>query len=187
MPKDPSGGKADIPGQVQIEEGPAKLLTAEMSVTISLSAVAEVRQRISKTLGIDMPLAEFISRAVAISNTDLPPLDCPPTADELFNQILGLDKVSPSLKGNFNPQILALPPTLTSFSTRKVPKSDTLDILTGKRQIPARKARPTLTAPSTGTAHVFSVTTSKVEEKRAKIFLERVKTILQVDPGRLVL
>ena len=187
LPKDPSGGKPDIPGQVQIEEEPVKEPVAEISVTISLAAVAEVRQRISKTLGIDIPLAEFISRAVAISNTDLPSPNRAPTADELFNQILGLDKVSPSPKGHFNPQILALPPTSTSFGSRKAPKSDILDILTGKRQTATRISRPTLTAPFGGTAHVFSITASKGEEKRAKIFLERVKTILQVDPGRLVL
>lgn len=35
--------------------------------------------------------------------------------------------------------------------------------------------------------NVFSVSAAKGEEKRARVFLERVKTILQVEPGRLIL
>ena len=37
------------------------------------------------------------------------------------------------------------------------------------------------------TMNVFSISVAKGEEKRARVFLERVKTILQVEPGRLVL
>ena len=35
--------------------------------------------------------------------------------------------------------------------------------------------------------NVFSVSVPRGEEKRARVFLERVKTILQLEPGRLIL
>lgn len=38
-----------------------------------------------------------------------------------------------------------------------------------------------------GAMNVFSVTVPMGEERRARTFLERVKTVLQVEPGRLVL
>jgi len=34
---------------------------------------------------------------------------------------------------------------------------------------------------------MFSLTVPKGDEKRARTFLERVKTVLQVEPGKLVL
>ena len=37
-----------------------------------------------------------------------------------------------------------------------------------------------------GPLNVFSVSVPKGDEKRGRIFLERVKTVLEVEPGRLV-
>lgn len=42
-------------------------------------------------------------------------------------------------------------------------------------------------ASSTSALNVFSVRVPKGEEKRARVFLERVKTVLQIEPGRLIL
>lgn len=72
-------------------------------------------------------------------------------------------------------------------------KMDIIDILTGRRSIaPSRQVRvpPQGLMASSGSgeaSNVFSVSVAKGEEKRARVFLERVKTILQVEPGRLVL
>jgi hypothetical protein len=38
-----------------------------------------------------------------------------------------------------------------------------------------------------GEVNVFSVTVPKGDEKRAEVFLERVKSVLESEPGRLVL
>jgi hypothetical protein len=38
-----------------------------------------------------------------------------------------------------------------------------------------------------GEVNVFSVTVPKGEERRAQLFLDRVKTVLEEEPGRLVL
>ena len=167
----------------------------EIAVSISFKAVKEVQERIQKVLGISIPLETFVARAVELSNTDLPRSKfTPPTQDELFNEVLGLSNVSSTIShGTFTPQIVALP-SITA-PPRKLPtsKPDILDILTGK---PSSGSGFKTGAPppssSAGTAggsgiNVFSVSVQKGEERRAKMFLERVKTILQVDPGRLVL
>ncbi len=72
-------------------------------------------------------------------------------------------------------------------------KVDIIDILSGRRLVaPSRQVRvpPQGIMGSYGSgeaSNVFSVSAAKGEEKRARVFLERVKTILQVEPGRLVL
>ena len=189
--KDPSSGKAAPPGQSsttkQKSDETAAELPTELTVTVSLSTVIEVQQRISKALGIDIPLSEFISRAIAVSNDDLPKQNRVPTADELFDQVLGLDKVSRTQDGHFHPTVLTMPPTLPSSASRVTSKPDIIDVLIGKQSTSSRSLKSTVTAPSGGSAHVFFLSVPKEEEKRAKVFLERVKTTLQVDPGRLVL
>ena len=166
----------------------------EIAVSISLKKVLEVQNRIQSTLGITLPLSTFIARATEVANDDLPrSTNATPTADELFNQVLGLDKIKPKTsQGNFIPQITALPSSPRSRpSARPQERIDIIDILTGS-STPSRQTR--LTPPgimaSSGsgeTTNVFSISVAKGEEKRARVFLERVKTILQVEPGRLVL
>ena len=41
-------------------------------------------------------------------------------------------------------------------------------------------------AATTTAANVFSVSVKKGQEVQARVFLERMKTVLQVEPGRLV-
>lgn len=173
-------------------------LDTEVAVTISLATVLEVQRRIQKTLHITLPLSTFIARATEVANDDLPrPSGIKPTSDELFNQVLGLDKVSPTTsRGSFTPQITALPPTpMTSIAAPQKParQLDIIDFLTGQSRPMTSKGLPMPppgmmagSAPGAST-NVFSVSVPKGEEKRAKVFLERVKTILQVEPGRLVL
>lgn len=167
----------------------------EIAVSISFKAVKEVQERIQKVLGISIPLETFVARAVELSNADLPrSKSTPPTQDELFNEVLGLNNVSSTIsRGTFTPQIVALP-SITA-PPRKMPtnKPDIIDILAGKPSSGfGFKAVPPPPSSAAGPAggsgiNVFSVSVPKGEERRAKVFLERVKTILQVDPGRLVL
>ncbi|KAL9031163.1 MAG: hypothetical protein Q9196_000801 [Gyalolechia fulgens] len=168
----------------------------EIAVSISLKSVLEVQKRIQDTLGVTLPLSTFIARAADVANDELPrPANYAPSADELFNQVLGLDKVGPKTsRGAFMPHITALPPSNT-FKTPSGPtrKSDIIDILTGNQ---SRGVMSKIRAPPAGimagsepgtATNVFSVSVAKGEEKRARIFLERVKTILQVEPGSLVI
>ena len=169
---------------------------SKIEVTVSLDSVLEVQRRVQRILHINLPLSTFITRAIQIANTDLPqPNSSKPTADELFNQVLGLYKVnSKSSRGSFTPQILALPPTSrTTFAgpQKPVKQPDIIDLLTNKTStISTRNLPPPLPGMMAGSAsamNVFSISVPKREEERARVFLERIKTILQVEPGRLVL
>ena len=166
----------------------------EIALPISMKSVLEVQKRIQEILGVTMPLSTFIARATEIANEELPcPANYKPSSDELFNQVLGLDKVkSKTSRGDFVPQVTALP-TATVFRAplRPLKKHDIIDILTGN---PTRASKPMAKPPPantmTGSApatNVFSVVAVKGEEQTARVFLERVKTILQVEPGSLVI
>ncbi|CAH0052086.1 unnamed protein product [Clonostachys rhizophaga] len=160
----------------------------EINVPVSLSKVVEVQNKINDTLGVFLPLSTFISRAADVANADLPPASRQPTAEELFDQVLGLDKVKAArgTRGVYLPQISAITPS-SFVSAPPSKKSDIIDILTAK---PKKRASPpvipTVPGLSSG-ANVFSLVVPKAEEQRAQVFLERCKAILEEEPGRLVL
>ena len=178
-----------------------------VNITISLAEVLKVQKRIKDTLGVTVPLSTFLARAVDLANDDLPQAEgVKPSADALFNAVLGLDTLPTISRGTYLPQIDAFPmlssksasksisparsPRVSSSSSRK---TDIIDILSGKATL--KRAAPLSTASvpgrtlttSDGAFNMFSLTVPKGEEKRARTFLERVKTVLQVEPGKLVL
>lgn len=166
-------------------------LDSEIVITISLKTVQEVQQRIHDALGICISLETFIARAVEISNTDLPRRSTVSlTSDDLFSQVLGLNKIVPKYsQGNFMP-LVGPPRNALTKSLKVTPtRSDIIDILTvnSPRRSMLARSSGIVDANDGSTANVFSVTVQKGDERRARIFLERVKTILQVDPGRLIL
>ncbi|EXJ63111.1 hypothetical protein A1O7_03556 [Cladophialophora yegresii CBS 114405] len=184
-----------------------------VSLTISLSEVLKVQKRVKDTLGVTVPISTFLARAVDLANDDLPkPKNAKPSADDLFNAVLGLTSIPTTSRGTYLPQIDAFPavprgstPAPSSRSSRQLGTStehkiDILDILSGK-VTPRRSAAAarlsstpasttpgrTLATTSEGALNVFSLMVPKGEEKRARTFLERVKTVLQLEPGKLVL
>lgn len=163
---------------------------SEVALPISMAAVLEVQKRVQTTLGTSLPLSVFIARASDIANDDLPRSKfAKESADELFNQVLGLHKIgSAGARGNFMPQITALPSTAMAIMPRKAsqPKSDIIDILTGKKPQVKRAVATPLPGPAV-TTNIFSVTVPAGDERRAKVFLERVKLVLEQEPGSLVL
>lgn len=170
---------------------PEVVQDVDVALQISMAAVLEVQKRIETTLGVSMPLSTFILRAADYANDGLPKSKSyKPTADELFNAVLGLDKVSSGgVRGNFIPQITALPPTAIATMPRaraSAPKSDIIDILLGKKNLPKKPAAPSVPGVA-ATTNIFSVNVPKGDEKRAQIFLERVKDVLETEPGSLVL
>ncbi|TKW48297.1 Pyruvate dehydrogenase complex protein X component, mitochondrial [Colletotrichum tanaceti] len=171
-------------------EAPAPV-DSQIALPVSLSKVLEAQKRIQSTLGVFMPVSTFVARAAEVANDDLPPSARKPTADELFNQVLGLDKLSPrGSRGYYLPQVSALPePSLLAARPARRSSSDIIDLLAAPaKKTAAPKAAAARQAPgiSSGT-NLFSVTVPQGDEKRAKVFLERVKLILEEEPGRLVL
>lgn len=162
----------------------------EVAVPISMASVTEVQQRIQKTLGVFMPLSTFIARATDVANDNLPQSKIhKPSAEELFNQVLGLDKVGSAngARGAFFPQITASPEAALEFkpNNRTLKDVDIIDVLSGNTK-PRRLASPPASGLS-NSVNIFSVKVPRVDEKRAQIFLNRVKTVLEGEPGRLVL
>ncbi|KAI8677225.1 hypothetical protein LRP88_09747 [Fusarium phalaenopsidis] len=163
----------------------------ELSIPVSLSKVIEVQNKIQDTLGVFLPISTFVGRAAEVANDALPVLKRAPTTDELFDQVLGLDKVK-AVKGSrgvYLPQISAIPPaSLLAPKPAARKQTDIIDILAA----PSKKAAPkpatihTVPGMSSG-ANLFTLVVPKAEEERAQIFLERCKVILEEEPGRLVL
>lgn len=182
--------------EAQASESPKE---TSISLSISLAEVLKAQKKIQDTLGVNMPLSTFLARAVDLANDDLPnPKASKPSSDQLFNAVLGLSSVSTTSRGTYLPQIDALPfaspSKRTALSLPSSKQPDIFDILSGKvipkraaplpRTLPTRRDSLTTTG---GAVNIFTLTVPVGEEKRAKTFLERMKTILQIDPGRLVL
>jgi hypothetical protein len=181
---------------------PTPVVATDVSLPISLAEVLKVQKRLQDSLGVSMPLSTFLARAVDIANDDLPnPKGAKPSADELFEAVLGLDTVSTTSRGSYVPHIAALPvpaPATSGLATRPRMagrEPDIIDILSGRASSRTTAAKPTLASTSIaaasplhgGATNLFTVTVPVGEEKRARTFLERMKTVLQVEPGRLVL
>lgn len=166
----------------------------EISIPISLTAVLECQKRVQESLGIHLPTVTFISRAIELANEDLPrSKSYKPTADDLFNSVLGIKSSRSTSQGAFIPEITALAATapFASRQARKSKQADIFDILSGKSKAPKPVASSASylspQPPIKGAINVFSVSAPKGDEKRAEVFLERVKTVLEAEPGRLVL
>ncbi|KAI0971067.1 hypothetical protein F4678DRAFT_433629 [Xylaria arbuscula] len=177
------------------DKGPAKEAQIPeerlVSLPVSLAAVIAAQAKIEDTVGTFIPLSTFLERAAQVANDALPlASNYKPTADELFNQVLGLDKVGPKAsRGRYLPQIAALPPSsFTGVAPKPKAKVDIIDFLTKSTKISTTKPRRTPTQPgmSTGT-NFFSLKVPKEEEKRAQVFLQRLKTVLESKPSNLVL
>ena len=164
-----------------------------VAVPISMKAVIEVQKRIQSSLGVFMPLSTFIARATDVANDDLPRSKTyKHTADELFNQVLGLDKITSAngTRGSFLPQITALPGAspVANLARQSAKKVDVIDFLSGKTKSSASSLTAARPVPGmSASVNIFSVKVPKGDEKRANAFLQRVKTVLEGEPGRLVL
>jgi len=169
------------------EATPAAPAETSVAVSISLGAVLSVQEQIQKTLGITVPLSTFIARASDVANEELPLSSLAhPTANELFDEILGASPVTTS-RGGYIPEVNTMP-TATSPPNRPRVREDIIDFLAGKitRRIPESPASTSPTSMASA-LNVFSLTIPASDEKRAKVFLDRIRTALQVEPGRLVL
>jgi len=162
----------------------------EVSLPVSLAAVQSVRDRIQRVLGIDMSVETFIARATQVCNEGLPrsknsTLD----TDELFDAVLGLNKATNHASGPILiPQIQSKVfgrsrPTASALSS-----PDIIDELTSSTRSAAGKMnKATPNAVHGPDFSLFSVSVPSGDERRAQIFLQRLKTALQVEPNKLVL
>jgi len=187
-PKEAPKKAAPAPAPEPVEQD------VQVALPISMAAALEVQARIQRELGTHLPLSTFIARAADFANDDLPrSKNAKPSQDELFDDILGLNTIRSSygVRGNFLPQITALPHTAmaTVPRVRTVKQNvDVLDFLTGKVRSTAPKRIPATPLPGpAATTNIFSVSVPEGDERQGMVFLERVKEILEEEPGSLVL
>ncbi|EME87651.1 uncharacterized protein MYCFIDRAFT_184606 [Pseudocercospora fijiensis CIRAD86] len=180
-------GKPEQPKAAGKAAAPEPPKETEIGLRISLSQVIATQKRVQDTLGIRLPLSTLIARASEMANEDLPlSKNRKPTADELFNSILGLEQVKPSSKGAYFPLITGLMPAPMS-ATKPASKADIIDILAAPK---AKKPAPRSAVIPAGIStddNIFSVMAQPGDESRATEYLERVKLVLEKEPGRLVL
>ncbi len=181
--------KADATPAAPVEE-----LSLEINVPVSLAKVVQVQKKIQDTLGVFLPLSTFIGRATEVANDELPLARHELTASELFDAVLGLDKVKAAKgsRGVYMPQVSAIPSgaTYKPKGTPALPsKLDIIDELAGHPLQPRASGMVTIdTVPGLSSGgNVFTLTVPKAEEDRAYAFLQRCKFILEDEPGRLVL
>lgn len=160
----------------------------EIAMPISLTSVIATQKRVQDTLGIFLPLSTFIARASEMANDQLPlSKSRKPTADDLFNAVLGLDQVANSSRGSYFPNITGIS-VAPLAAARPAKKQDIIDMLASK---PAKTRSPKAAAPSASgispSDNIFSVVARSGEEERAAAYLERMKLALEEQPGRLVL
>ncbi|KJZ74118.1 hypothetical protein HIM_06567 [Hirsutella minnesotensis 3608] len=109
----------------------------------------------------------------------------------------GLDKVKAAAGGSrgvYLPQISAVPPPSMLAGTpaparRSRKAADVFDeiVAPSRKAAPTARKQPTTVPGMSSGANVFSLVVPKGEERRAQVFLERCKLILEEEPGRLVL
>ncbi|PFH59999.1 hypothetical protein XA68_11582 [Ophiocordyceps unilateralis] len=157
----------------------------EVNTPVSLAKVVEMQKRIREALGVSMPLSTFVSRAADIVNGQLSSVArSPPTPADLFDQILGLDKVKGSRRA-YLPQIASMP--LPTAPQPKRVAVDIIDELAGSARKPVAQLKPASRPMPSDEANVLKLVVAREEGQRARMFLERCKWFLEMDPGRLVL
>ena len=191
-PKDTSGLPKSSPRATvaQIEQ-PTKV---DFAIPISLSKVFAVQRKVQTTLGVTLPLSTFLARATELANDGLPrSADSKPTADELFDDVLDLYQTcSKTMRGHYAPQVVPIVGA-SSLKIQAAPAQDLFDVLTGitTHRIKKEPSRaPLKLREDSGfddSAKLLRVSAMKQDEKTARVFLERMKTILQIEPGRLIL
>lgn len=155
-----------------------------VAISISLAAVLSTQKKLQDNLGVTVPLSRFLAVATDLANDDLPRLaSFKPSADELFDEVLGAQPINTS-RGDYIPELNAFEAPKTVRS--KPVTEDLIDFLSAK---PSKKSVATTSVESSAgvASNVFSLTVPVGEETRAKAFLERIKTLLSVEPAQLVL
>ncbi|RDW86684.1 putative pyruvate dehydrogenase complex component Pdx1 [Aspergillus mulundensis] len=161
--------------------------TISVAVSISLATVLRAQRKLQKSVGLTVPLSTFVARATDLANDDLPRSPyAKPSADEVFDELLGAQPIKVS-RGDYIPELNAFEEASEPQPTQTV-KEDLIDFLIGTKT--TKRTQPAVSIESVEpeqALNVFSLTVPVGEEKRARTFLERIKTLLTIEPARLVI
>lgn len=171
---------------------PPKPTHADVELEIDFAAVRAVQDRLSAALGAGtgaghlLPLSTFIARASSRAGTALP---APPTPDQIFDELVGLPPTSTGVARAWLPIVEAKHPPAAAPAAVTVHEADIIDVLAGNVPMPA--AGPVVGGNGVGVAargpNVMRLRVPAEEEARARVFLGRVKGLLEKEPAQLVL
>ncbi|KAL3463097.1 hypothetical protein BJX64DRAFT_258248 [Aspergillus heterothallicus] len=187
-PAPPAPAAAAAAAAVEEPVVPKQIPTIDVAISVSLATVLSVQKKLKDSVGVTVPLSTFLTRATDLANDDLPRSpNAKPSASEIFNELLGAEPVRSS-RGEYIPELNVLELSAEVAPVQTV-KEDIIDFLSGatKKTPRAVQQQQVDSYPSDGALNVFSLTVPLGEEKRARTFLERVKTLLTVEPARLVI
>jgi hypothetical protein len=186
----PPAPPAAAPAAAAEEVVPELPSDISIAVSISLESVLSTQKRIKDAIGVTVPLSTFIARATEVANGELPrSATSAPSASELFDELLGAAPIK-STRGSYVPEINTVPLDEFEGIDEDVSGSqevDIIDILSGNVSPSYKSSYVEPKAATASALNVFSLTVPVGEERRAKTFLDRLNTVLTVDPGRLVL
>jgi len=178
------------PTQATAEEIEDELLP--ISVPISLAPLLNLQQKLAEKLGSAPSLSTLLARAVAVANTALPAVKNVPSTDELFDALLSPKpfKATPKVSdGKYVPMVANTSELPASELIGEVGEEDIYDVLTSAPK--PRLNFPTssvssLPSEQPGAVNIFALFVTPEEEKRASMFLERLRDVVEANPGRLI-
>jgi pyruvate/2-oxoglutarate dehydrogenase complex dihydrolipoamide acyltransferase (E2) component len=170
---------------------PAPPKESELALPVNFAEVSRIQAKMQATLGVRVPLSTFISKATAAANAALPPVKSAPTQSELFNDILGLpNPPRKTSRGTFNPTISPMPRKGVQAVEVGRSQPDIFDVLIGNAPVGVT-AKTKVAGPQEGILaggeNLLSLKVPANEEERARVFLGRVKGLLEKKAGELVL
>ncbi|PNP57909.1 hypothetical protein THARTR1_02067 [Trichoderma harzianum] len=172
-------------------KAPLKVEKVLVQLPISLENVVQLQRRLQDSADVSVSTATFISKATAFANSRLPAVPHAPTANELFDEVLGLGKAKATKfsQGAYVPTIPDY--SFTASRRTSASRSDIIDILAGPAKksssSSAQRATPRLDARLAADGiHTFSLLVPKEEKARAELFLERCKLALEEVPETLI-
>jgi hypothetical protein len=159
----------------------------ELALPINLKPVLKLQNKLKDTLGHTPPLSELLARAIDLANANLPVSSTKLSADQLFDQIVGTTSSHPQrfTNGRFVPAINAAFAPIPGYESMDF--YDELTAPSTSRSLKKTIVPQSISGPHVGAVNDFSLVVPESGKKRALIFLQRMKSILEVEPGRLVL
>ena len=158
----------------------------EVTIPISLNAVYNCQNLIRQSLEVNVPLSSFITRASVIANEESSKqASLSSKKDTIFDAIIGQEQTGRQFR--FVPSMKSS----TSMHAMKTENHevDSLDFLTARLPTPkalGRRTRDRL-EKVTSKADIFSVKVATGKRYPASIFLNKFKSLLELEPGQLIL
>ncbi|KAF3481594.1 pyruvate dehydrogenase complex protein X [Arthroderma uncinatum] len=172
------------------------IFETKVAVPVSFSKILSVRRRIRSSVGVEIPLATFVSRAADIANENLPVKPSQKQrSSALFDEILG-QRSSASThvalsRGDYLPEI-ASPAEFYAGSeegqqmAQRQSTGDIIDVLTGRSSPSKRSVSRVEGWEGDKETSIFSLTIPEQEEARAMAFLEKMQVLLEEEPAQLL-